>query len=74
MNQPLQIEPIKNFVIVIDTIKGVTRPCNFKSALQFALNQFWNYFHDYSLNCTLLGPATILIADKLIMQLPVVAG
>ena len=27
----------------------------------FALIQFWNYSRDYSLNCTPLGPITIII-------------
>ena len=35
------------------------RPRYFKSASCFSLVRFWNYLHDYSLNCTPLGPVTI---------------
>ena len=38
---------------------GSNRACNFKSASCFALVRFWNYSHDYSLNCTPLGAITI---------------
>ena len=42
---------------------------NFKSVLRFALVQFWNYWRDYSLNCTPLDHSIqlLLLIDLRIM-------
>ena len=59
-NPKFVLDSINQKLNLVSYNSGSNHAHNFKSAPHFALIWFWNYLHDYSLNCAPISPITII--------------